>query len=210
MQPHELPRIAYESLLQLYRQGNTMKWIDKIRATLTAAGESDTWRNQVVVQPRRLITNVRKRLFDIYRAEWLESIGTLTSLDTYCLYKCDFQLEPYFNFIKNQRYLRAFVSIRLRAHPLEVERGRHYGVPRQNRLCRMCNSDCVEDEKHFMLVCTAYAFLRQNYLPPSCRTGRFSNQLFTNLMKASDPTVILGTAKFVFFALQSRKQVLGV
>ena len=187
-----------------------MKWIDKIHATLTVAGETDVWRNQVVTQPRRLINNIRNRLFALYRDEWLESVQNMTSLDSYCLYKSTFQSEPYFNIIKDQRHLRAYVSIRLRAHPLEVERGRHYGVPRPNRLCRVCNLNLIEDEKHFLLVCDAYSNLRRDYLPPSCQTGRATNRLFISLMKPSDPVITLGTAKFVFFALQVRKQLVGV
>ena len=187
-----------------------MKWIDKVRATLSSARETDTWRNQVVTHPRRLIKNIRNRLFAQYRDEWLESMHNMTSLDGYCLYKNTFQTEPYFNIVKDQRHLRAFVSIRLRAHPLEIERGRHYGVPRQDRLCRVCNLNLVEDEKHFILECAAYANLRRDYLPPSCQTGRATNRLFITLMKASDPVITLGAAKFVFFALQVRKQVVGV
>ena len=44
---------------------------------------------------------------------------------------------------------------------LQVEIGRARGVPRDERLCKRCDSGCVEDEVHFMLNCNGLNDLRE-------------------------------------------------
>ena len=41
--------------------------------------------------------------------------------------------------------------MRICDHNLEIERGRYYKIPRQDRLCKTCN--VLEDETHFILNC---------------------------------------------------------
>ena len=50
-------------------------------------------------------------------------------------------------------------ALRLSAHNLEIERGRHLDVPRENRKCRLCSMGMVESEYHFILVCPLYSEL---------------------------------------------------
>ena len=47
---------------------------------------------------------------------------------------------------------------------LDIEVGRHHGLPRYDRLCRLCKDE-VENEIHFMLQRPVYETLRQKYLP---------------------------------------------
>jgi hypothetical protein len=42
-------------------------------------------------------------------------------------------------------------KIRINAHPLMIERGRHLNIPRTERYCLLCKSNQIEDEKHFLL-----------------------------------------------------------
>ena len=36
-------------------------------------------------------------------------------------------------------------------HPLEVEKGRHRKIHRENRICKLCPSKEVECEEHFLI-----------------------------------------------------------
>ena len=49
-------------------------------------------------------------------------------------------------------------KLRKSTHPLEVEVGRYHRpyVERKDRLCKICNSGEVEDEKHFLTSCSFY------------------------------------------------------
>ena len=42
--------------------------------------------------------------------------------------------------------------------PLAANRAQ--GLPREQRLCRLCSSGAIEDEQHVLCVCPAYAKLR--------------------------------------------------
>jgi hypothetical protein len=55
-------------------------------------------------------------------------------------------------------HLAALLRFRVCAQELEVNRAA--GRPRAERICRVCAAGVVEDEKHFLLECDAYAGLR--------------------------------------------------
>jgi hypothetical protein len=46
--------------------------------------------------------------------------------------------------------------LRTSCHPLKIETGRHCKppLPRENRLCSVCN--VIEDEEHFLVSCKKY------------------------------------------------------
>ena len=51
--------------------------------------------------------------------------------------------------VLNNRCDRAAIcKIRISAHPLMIERGKHLNIPRTERYCLLCKSNQIEDEKH--------------------------------------------------------------
>jgi hypothetical protein len=54
-------------------------------------------------------------------------------------------------------------KFRISAHSLEIEKGRYYNIPRENRVCLSCKAGKVEDELHLFLDCPSYAHLRQDF-----------------------------------------------
>ena len=76
-------------------------------------------------------------------------------------------------------------------HNLEIEVGRHHGLPTHDRLCRLCKDD-VENEIHFMLQCTVYESLRKKYLPRKY-------YIFPNVNKS---TVIHNAATYLYYAFK--------
>lgn len=49
------------------------------------------------------------------------------------------------------------------SHNLEVETGRWAQVLRENRKCKCCNLDHVEDEMHFVFDCPLYSTIRDEF-----------------------------------------------
>ena len=47
---------------------------------------------------------------------------------------------------------------------LRVETGRFVGEQVSERLCKLCNRGCVEDETHLLLNCQCYTNIRENEL----------------------------------------------
>ena len=58
---------------------------------------------------------------------------------------------------------RTIAKFRCSDHVLEIEKGRHKGTPRHERLCTMCHNGQVEDEKHFLFSCNSFNLLRAKY-----------------------------------------------
>ena len=50
------------------------------------------------------------------------------------------------------------------SHQLSVEVGRYNKIERNERKCKLCSLDDVEDEYHFILVCPRFDDLRQIYI----------------------------------------------
>ena len=76
-------------------------------------------------------------------------------------------LSSYLNNIKNRNSRTLLSKLRLGVLPLEIEKGRRekIKVPRENRFCKLCNSDNkIEDEIHFLFECPALQHQRDQHL----------------------------------------------
>ena len=60
---------------------------------------------------------------------------------------------------------RQTAKFRISDHSLTIEKGRHHGILNEDRICKQCDTGCVEDEFHFLFVCPKYKDLREQYLP---------------------------------------------
>lgn len=61
-------------------------------------------------------------------------------------------MENYLIKEKNFKNRQLITKFRTSDHPLLIETGRYKNIPRQQRLCNLCNT--IEDEAHFFLNCS--------------------------------------------------------
>ena len=56
-------------------------------------------------------------------------------------------------------------QLRCSNHPLAIEKGRQKRpkIPREERICILCDNQVIEDEEHFLLRCDTYSILREEY-----------------------------------------------
>ena len=103
-----------------------------------------------------------KNVKDTYISLWKKEISKSTKLSFYSTFKKDYKLEDYLTKIplKNQR--RIFTQFRISNHKLKVEYGCYQNLPRDERLCKNCNIEAVEDEYHFIFDCQCYEAERNN------------------------------------------------
>jgi hypothetical protein len=101
----------------------------------------------------------------------------------------------YLNIIKDPNQRRLFSKFRIRNHKLEIEFGRYSDVPRQERLCKYCDKQAVEDEFHFSFECEKYENLRNNshnilkdYFQMSS-TDELKRKLLSDLVSLNDPVI---------------------
>ena len=90
----------------------------------------------------------------------------------------------------NRRLINRF---RCGCHGLHVDTGRFVNTPRDDRVCEVCKSGCVENEHHFLFDCPAYAHIRYSQLINialiSHRYGllarlKFTKNVFTSVSRA--------------------------
>ena len=57
-------------------------------------------------------------------------------------------------------------KLRTSDHDLEIKKGRRHKpvIPRENRFCKFCNNNQIEDEIHFIFECTTYEAQKSNFL----------------------------------------------
>ena len=81
---------------------------------------------------------------------WDNSIKNLDipRLDFYKKVKTSFGYEEYLN-ISHFEWRKGIAKLRCSSHILQVEKGRHINQPREQRICRLCNSNEIETEEHF-------------------------------------------------------------
>ena len=84
-------------------------------------------------------------------------------LRTYALFKTHFQKEKYLSVIDNVDIRKCFMSFRISSHKLEIERGRYKKLAVKDRLCKLCNTGAVEDERHLLFNCSSYHTLRYEF-----------------------------------------------
>lgn len=105
------------------------------------------------------------RLKDQYYQEWLASISNSSKLLSYRNLMTNFEHEEYLNILTIRKFRSALAKLRISNHDLNIERGRYRNVPRDDRLCELCQESLIESEYHFVQVCKAYSLLRAQYLP---------------------------------------------
>jgi hypothetical protein len=108
----------------------------------------------------------------------------------------------------------ALCRFRLGLHDLEINRGAWNKIPREERLCPLCQRKTVhsvEDESHFFLACPSFTALRQEY------TDIFRNHLLQD--QGGEQLQIVAalinndqhfkrTGEFISSALTARKELL--
>ena len=101
------------------------------------------------------------RLKDIFHQETFAKINTDHSkLRTYGEFKTVSGLEPYLVYPMKIQYRTTFSKFRLSNHALQIEKGRHSNIAKNQRFCPFCPT-FVETEQHFLLQCRKYAIGRE-------------------------------------------------
>ena len=141
-----------------------------------------------------------------YASKWSRDIQTVSKLKFYRLLKGEFTCENYvtLNLMKSER--STMCQLRSGILPLRIETGRYIGEPAEQRLCRFCPQNSVENETHFTLYCNLYDELRQNTFGEI-----ITNTQYTGLNDSEKLKVLFNStrkcAKFINKAYNLRRSV---
>ena len=111
----------------------------------------------------------------------------------------------------NPKLRSVLTKLRISAHNLRVETGR-YGrnrLERNERKCLICaNSNDIEDEFHFIILCNVYNDLRVKYLPSYLYTNP-SVHKFVNFFNTCNKNNILRMSKYIKEATERRDIIIS-
>ena len=107
---------------------------------------------------------VKKKIKSDFKTHWKTRIGNQDvekKLGLYSKVKTDFLVDQYLEMpsFKDRKIISKFLCSN---HRLRIETGRHIGTLRENRICKLCEMNRVEDEKHFLLECPTYDTIRRD------------------------------------------------
>jgi hypothetical protein len=132
-------------------------------------------------------------------------------LRTYRTFKTVFQTEMFLRKPIPFKIRQSFAMLRCGVAPLRIETGRYENVALENRVCQLCESGMIEDERHFLTSCTALIHDRDKlYTLVSQSVNDFNllpdNEKFLFLM--SDPMICKFTARACYEMFKTRRSIL--
>ncbi len=102
-------------------------------------------------------------------------------------------------------------KFRISAHMLRIEKGRYKKMERHNRVCLICNHVEIEDIFHFMMECSKYRKLQNQYLYPillHVNQGQtLSKQdVFIHILTSRYKDIVMNVANFIHKAFNKRNE----
>ena len=129
-----------------------LPWLMKVHSLLDSLGLSYIWSNQVhTIECFKRI--VKQRLRDQFIQKWQSRVAENSVCCNYRLFKKKFCFEEYLTYLPptlRQRVLK----FRLSNYRLPIQQRRSLGIPRDKRICTVCDSGEVGDEFHYSLNCS--------------------------------------------------------
>ena len=104
-----------------------------------------------------LTKSEKKTLLENYENMFFGKLRSFSIIKNPSKIKTNYIIEP---FIKNSNFenRKLIVKMRINDHVLEIERGRYNEKNREQRICRQCHLNAIEDEEHFFFHCQKMNF----------------------------------------------------
>ena len=180
---------------------NGANWAYNIKQILDNTGLSYIWMNQNSTETT--YSQIKQRILDIYKQSWYSRINNSHRLESYRLFKFEFELENYLTCIRERKYQISYSKFRLSSHKLAIEQGRHLRIDKHQRLCTNCNMGMIENEYHFLLICPKFTVLRKQYFKSYyCKWPNINK--FISLMSSTSVKTLNNIGKYLHKAFESR------
>jgi hypothetical protein len=197
--------------IQLHEKG-IQSWASKVHRLLNEYGFSDVWNNPFQYDVNYFVKIFKQRVIDCFLQKLISDISNSPVLSNIYvhLYR-SFEMADYLKILHNKTYRNCLSRLRLSAHKLRIETGR-YGanrLPRNERICRLCDNNDIEDEFHFIFVCNCYSNIRSLYIKPFYYRRPSMHKLIELLSTTRKP-VLVNLCKYIHFATKHRNELLNV
>ena len=163
-----------QSLLNIYYENEKKSppyndhFVQYIINKLNKIGMPNVWREQLTQhrdfsKDTKLITCIKRRLTDISSQTIMSALGENQGKLLFLKQTKEIHnFESYLR-INNFENRRAITKLRTSSHKLEIETGRWNKIPRDQRICKNCILNKIEDENHLLFECQMYATDRNEF-----------------------------------------------
>jgi len=150
---YRMYKVRREEFMRNVRKNDKKNWCYWIWKSLKELDLEEIWETERVDHNfKKTIVEARKRREE---QEWREQMTKKPKLRRYITLKTKLELEEYvLRFEKRNR--RQLTMMRGGTNYLRIERGRWEKETKEERVCNVCVSQEIEDEKHFLLNCPNY------------------------------------------------------
>ena len=203
MQDSKLVKIAYLTLLDLDSSGFS-NWVSKVRNILTNNNFSNIWEDTelLINNSDSFLLSFKEVIYSNYITKWKNNITLYPKLRTFITFKTEFKLENYLTTVRDYKLRKCLSTFRLSSHKLEIERGRYDGTPVDERICKLCSTNTIEDENHFLTQCNFYNVIRGSFFSKDACN-------LVELLTCNEQTVIFKLAKCLSKMFDKRNSALA-
>ena len=179
------------------------KWIISVENNLNKLGLSNVWLYQGQGANLNWLKNtIKQRLFDQSQQNWIASLNDYRKCVNYKIFKNTLCYEPYLNDLPS-KFCKSFTKYRCSNHKLPVEIGSYSKIPRNERICNLCNVNQLGDEYHYVIECKYFALERRRYIK-TYYISRPSSYKFAELFNVSGEELV-NLCKFISHILETMK-----
>ena len=214
---------AYKSYIELHNLGHD-NWCKNVKDILTATNLHDVWNEQVIDNKSLLL--LKEKLYQEYMNVTIENIQNsdkYPKLRTFKIFKVEYKLENYLTQLKDLRYIKALARFRISSHNLRIETGRYereslpcgkiVKLHASKRTCKVCNTNKVEDEFHFLIECKTYSHERADLYSTADLNTVMSSEInnkirFQTIMSSNETNILKALGKYIFTCLNKRMEIL--
>ena len=147
-----------------------------------------------------------------YISYWRQTLQHSQKLSFYYTIKQHYSPSTYLDLSRRTPSRKALVKLRISSHELRIETGRYDKIPREERLCNLCNSNKIEDETHFLLDCPRYSSIRDMFFSkieskiPFLRLLSYET-LISHLMNSTDYYINIQLISFISSCFELRDKL---
>ncbi len=149
-------------------------------------------------------------LHEIYCNQLQQYVLDKPKLRTYVKFKVSYNVEDYVMSFMSHAQRSCLAQLKCGILPLHIETGRWQGTQLDKRICKVCSSNSVENEEHFIFHCNKYNNTRSNFYQQICNNilsflNNSDHDKFKILMEKGNVNVF---SRFICNIYRERQDVL--
>ena len=193
----KLNKVMYLILYHLYcKDIHYSPWIKCISNIFQTNGTNYVW----LMQDHKIdAKSIQKCECDQFKQLWHSRIINNNNV-MYQLFKTSHCKEMYTEILP-EHLKKALFQFRIGTYKLPANNLKNNNIPRNERICTICDEGVLGDEIHFLYECTKLDDQINKYIP-SCNRASANIHNFTRMLQTTEPDQVNDLAKFILYGLK--------